>query len=494
MPAVRSEVRMADDTDPRVRRLNDRPEEPGRDHVLYWSQMYRRLDHNHALDRACRRARALRKPLVVYEGLKLGYPWASARHHRFILEGMRDNARLAAERGVNYWPFVETPADSGRGLLRRLAGRACLVVTDDYPSFIVPGQSEALAARADVAVEAVDGNGVVPLARLGDPPALASHLRPRLHKAFADAWKRRADPEPAFAWEGQAAVDPPFEPWRPADLDAFVASLPIDQTVPAVAERTGGPVAGRRELADFLARRFRRYAEDRNTPRSLADGVSSGLSPYLHYGHISAEEVVAAVFRAVDFGVANLGKPGKRDTFFGPDPNANAFLDEAVTWRDLGYLWHARRDADAASLQTALPPWAKATLGKHAGDPRDHRYTLEEWEAGATHDELWNAAQRELVRTGRIHNYLRMLWGKKVVEWTDSPAEAYRVLEHLNNKYALDGRDPNSYSGILWCFGLFDRPWAPERPVFGMVRYMSSPMAYKKFDLKPYLAYIRTLG
>ena len=159
----------------------------------------------------------------------------------------------------------------------------------------------------------------------------------------------------------------------------------------------------------------------------------------------------------------------------------------------MGLQWHWSRRADAASLERALPRWALQTLGAHAGDRRPWLYTAAELEDGATHDPLWNAAQRELVTTGTIHNYLRMLWGKKVLEWSASPAEAYRTLEHLNNKYALDGRDPNSYTGILWCFGLFDRPWAPERPVFGRVRFISSEGTAGKFDLEGYYAYVEGL-
>jgi deoxyribodipyrimidine photo-lyase len=140
-----------------------------------------------------------------------------------------------------------------------------------------------------------------------------------------------------------------------------------------------------------------------------------------------------------------------------------------------------------------LPAWARETLHKHAGDRREYLYTPEQFEAADTHDPLWNAAQTELMRTGRMHNYLRMLWGKKVLEWSETPAEAYRVLEHLNNKYAIDGRDPNSYTGILWCFGLFDRPWPPERPVFGTVRYMSSENTARKFKLAGYHDYVRSL-
>ncbi|MGL4420555.1 MAG: deoxyribodipyrimidine photolyase, partial [Gemmataceae bacterium] len=211
-------------------------------------------------------------------------------------------------------------------------------------------------------------------------------------------------------------------------------------------------------------------------------------------------------------------KTRNRDDFFCRDPNINGFLDEAITWRDVGYHWHYRRPAASASiswhtgdrphfnfdtmdfsprqrgtLEATLPAWAFASLAKHATDEREHTYTLDDFEAARTHDELWNAAQTELVETGRIHNYLRMLWGKKVLEWSETPEMAFDVLEHLNNKYAIDGRDPNSYTGILWCFGLFDRPWPPERKVFGSIRFMSSDNTAKKFKLKGYFEYVHRL-
>ncbi|MBY0527431.1 MAG: deoxyribodipyrimidine photolyase [Gemmataceae bacterium] len=459
-------------------------------------QIYRRLDHNHALDYALHQAKELNKPLVVYEGLKLSYPWASERLHRFILEGMQDNAAAAKKIGLNYWPFVETPHDSGRGLLRRLAADACLVVTDDFPCFIIPQQTAALARHTDTPVVAVDGNSIVPMANLGAPVSAAAHLRLRLHRAFADAWPRRAAAKPRFAETVPRRVTPPFRPWQAEDLTRFLAKLPLDRSVPSVPGKRGGSAAARTQLRAFLRRRFRGYAEERSPPMPPDEGHASGLSPYLHFGHISIEEVVQSALRAAGADGRRGLNPelaGKREGFYGDDPDLNSFLDEAITWRDVGMHWMWHRQADVSQLDSALPPWALATLRKHETDPRPLLYSLEEWEAGQTHDPLWNAAQRELVATGTIHNYLRMLWGKKVIEWSKSPDEAYGVLVHLNNKYALDGRNPNSYSGILWCFGLFDRPWGPERPVFGTVRYMSSENTARKFRLGEYYEYIESL-
>ena len=481
----------------RLRQVNDLPLNSDGEYVLYWMQIYRRFDHNHALNYALAVARHLRKPLVIYEGLKLTYPWASRRLHTFILEGMLENRRTARKRGLNYWPFVETPNQSGRGLVRQLASRAAAVVTDDFPCFIIPEQTAALANKRVAPVIAVDGNGIVPMALLGPPVYAAAHLRPRLHRAFADAWGHRAGSQPEFSMASKVVIEPPFPLWQAEDLTEFIAALPLDATVFPVVSMTGGPSAAKKRLRAFITHRLTGYASNRSQPAPPEKGHGSGLSPYLHFGHISIEEIAEEVLNSrgkwqVD--QLNPAGRGKREGFFSPDIDVNSFLEEALTWRDVGFNWHWGRRGDTKSLQAALPSWAWHTLHKHAADHREHLYSLEEWENAQTHDELWNAAQRELVATGTVHNYLRMLWGKKVLEWSATPEQAFQTLVHLNNKYALDGRNPNSYTGILWCFGLFDRPWAPERDVFGVIRFMSSSNTAKKFKMGAYLDYVRKIG
>jgi deoxyribodipyrimidine photo-lyase len=524
----------------RVRAANDRPPNAKGEYVLYWAQMFRRLHCNHALQHALNIAAEHGVPLVVYEALKLNYPWAAARHHAFILQGMRDNATAAKKLGLAYWPFVETPADSGRGLVKKLTQDAVCVVTDDYPAFIVPAHNRALAAKCAVPVILVDSNSVVPLSQLGAPVAAAAHLRPRIHKLFAASYSRRAAVTPDVPTVAKSKLKPPFEPWdATCDVLKFVAGLPVDQSVCPVAGVEGGAVAGTAALDAFVTDKLRRYADFRNEPNHPDRVAASRLSAYLHYGHLSIEQITSAVL-GDDWTPKQINlKTRNKDDFFCRDANVNSFLDEAITWRDVGYHWHWCRNADyeaqsadfknvswqdsgssnpqsairnpqsdmplfnfesmdfspggERTLDVVLPDWAKATLRKHANDRREFTYTLEEFETARTHDRLWNAAQTELVVTGRIHNYLRMLWAKKVLEWSESAAAAYQVLEHLNNKYALDGRDPNSYTGIHWCFGLFDRPWPPERPVFGSLRYMSSDNTAKKFDLSGYYAYVRGL-
>ena len=457
----------------RLRHANAATPRSSGDYVLYWMQIYRRFDDNHALNYALACAAHHKKPLVVYEGLRFDYPWASRRLHRFILEGMADNAAQAKKLGLNYWPFVATPQEPGRGLVRRLAERAVLVVTDDFPCFIIPEQIEALARKSETPVVAVDGNSIVPLARLGTPVSAAAHLRPRIHREFAEAWEQRAGPRRRITDGARRPVEAPFALWQPESLESCLAELPFENDVAPVATMPGGAIAAKKRLKDFIAHRLKGYADDRSRPMPADQGHASGLSPYLHFGHISVEAIVEAALESTGiWSIANLdvASRGKREGFFCDDANVNSLLDEAITWRDVGMNWHWSRRADTASLQRALPTWAWTTLQKHAADHRNHIYDLAAFESAQTHDPLWNAAQRELVTTGTIHNYLRMLWGKKVLEWSRSPDEAYRILVHLNNKYALDGRNPNSYTGILWCFGLFDRPWAPERDVYGVVR------------------------
>jgi len=515
--------------DDRIRHANDRPIDLAGEYVLYWCQMYRRWDRNHALDTAIAQAMELKKPLVVYEGLKINYPWASARMHTFMLQGMAESAARAKEIGIHYWPFVETPEHNGRGLVRKLCEKACLLITDDYPQYIVPAQIRAIAAKVNVAVWAVDGNSLVPLNLLGPPTAAAAHLRPKIRKLFAEGWKHRAAAEPDFdSVRGPKSLAAPFKIWKPpADLAEFVKGLPIDQTVAPVPDTPGGAIEARLVLKDFLKFKLDRYAEERSLPDDPKRNSASGLSPFLRHGHISIQEVVEQTLgKKWTLDEINPKARG-RDDYWCRDANVNSFLDEAITWRDVGMQTSFARQrvqgsgfrgqqnkswqdagelpsfnfetfdfsplGSKGTLQTMLPPWAMATLDRHTSDPREFVYSLEEFENADTHDELWNAAQTELRVTGRIHNYLRMLWGKKVLEWTKTPEEAYRILEHLNNKYALDGRDPNSYTGILWCFGLFDRPWPPERQVFGNIRFMSSTNTGKKFKLKGYLEYTERL-
>jgi deoxyribodipyrimidine photo-lyase len=470
--------------DVRIRPCNDAPLRAEGEWVLYWMVAHRRTRWNFGLDRAIEHARRLGKGLVVLEALRCDYDWASDRLHRFVIEGMRDNRARFAASPVAYLPYVEPRKGAGKGLLEALAARACVVVTDDFPAFFVPRMVAAAARRSHVRFEAVDSNGLYPMHATARVFTTAFSFRAHLQKTLPPHLSVAPAADPLDGLEIKRVVVPGEITSRwPSTLEVDLSTLPIDHAVGPAAMR-GGETEGRRLLADFVARRLAKYADERNEPESDAP---SGLSPYLHFGHVSVHEVFDAVKRRERWEPSRLSSAtgGSREGFWGTSREAESFLDELITWREIGYNLCSHQDD--YDRYESLPDWARRTLEEHAGDPRPHVYTREELEQARTHDPLWNAAQRQLVREGRMHNYLRMLWGKKVLEWSRTPREAIETLVHLNNKYAVDGRNPNSYSGIFWVFGRYDRAWGPERPIFGNVRYMSSDNTAKKLDVKAYL-------
>ncbi len=459
----------------RLRPAVDRPCREDGAYVLYWMTACRRTRWNFALQRAAEEARALRRPLVVLETLPSGRRWDSERFHRFALDGMRDNAARFREARVTYVPHVERAPGEGLACLDHLARRACLVVTDDYPCFTPAELVRDATRRLDVRLEAVDSGGILPAAATERVFPTAFAFRRFLQSVLPEHLAAMPERDPLRRLPPPARLDLP-ERWK-TGLEVDLARLPIDHRVAPT--QKGGEREARRRMNDFLRKRLDRYDEDRNHPD--LDG-SSGLSPYLAFGHLSAHEVVASLVKTPPPRRRPTGR--KAGWWHLPSP-VESFLDELVTWRELGINYCSKRDD--YDRYESLPAWARATLEKHARDPRNPLYSARALEAADTHDPLWNAAQRQLVREGRLHNYMRMLWGKKILEWTRSPREALEFMIDLNNKYALDGRDPNSYSGIFWVLGRYDRPWGPERPVFGLVRYMSSGSTARKLRVSKYV-------
>lgn len=479
-------------SDLRIERCNEAPANPAGGFVLYWMIAVRRTTWNHSLGRALSWARKFRKPLVVLEAVRCDYPWASDRLHHFLIDGMADNARRFAGSGVLYYPYVEPRKGAGKGLLAALAQHACVVVTDDFPCGFLPRMVAAAAEQSPVLLEQVDSNGLLPLRAAETVFTTAYSFRRFLQRELP----RHLDGLPEADPLARVMIPPihqlPNEianRWPAADEELLTGSraalreLPINHDVRPVGYK-GGSLAGFATLARFLTRRLKRYDELRRDP---GDGTASGLSPYLHFGHVSVYEILHELAQREDWTPQRLSETvtGRKAGWWGMSEPAEAFLDELVTWRELGFNFCAHRD-DYDTYES-LPDWARKTLDRHAGDARDPCYGPATFEAAETHDEIWNAAQRQLLRDGRIHTYLRMLWGKKILEWSASPREALRIMIELNNKYAVDGRDPNSYSGIAWVLGRYDRPWGPERPVFGTIRYMSSASTARKLNLDDYL-------
>jgi len=476
----------------RVRALNGGEVRADGDFVLYWMVASRRTRWNHALDRAIELARRLRRPLLVLEGLRCDYPWATERAHAAVLAGMADNARAFAGSPVHYHPYVEPRPGAGRGLLRSLGKRACVVVTDDCPGSVsarlLPAAAEQLAVRC----EAVDSSGLLPDASTPRAFARAVDFRRFLQCELPSHWSRLPRARPLVRLELPRLEELPTglrRRWAAAGDEllaarpAALARLPLDHDVAPLAGASG-PRRAEADLRTFLDGRLEAYGRERNHPD--AEGTS-GLSAHLHFGHLSAQEVFDRLARhegwtpPVNPGAAT----GSRAGWWGMSASAEDFLEELVTWRELG-LNGAKHRSDFERYES-LPGWARETLARHATDPRPHRYTLEDFRHAGTHDELWNAAQRELSQSGRMHGYLRMLWGKKILHWSADPREALDVMVELNNRLALDGRDANSYAGILWVLGRYDRAWGPERDVFGKVRYMSSVNTRRKLRLRRYL-------
>jgi deoxyribodipyrimidine photo-lyase len=400
---------------------------------------------------------------------------------------MADQARRFGGTPILYWPYVEPADGRGRGLLDAWGARACVVVTDDFPHFFLPRAVAAAARRLPVRLEAVDGNGLLPVR--GSPQAFstAHAFRRHLQRHLA----KHLDFPPADPLRGVAGLPRARVPrdivraWPAADLERVdLGAFPIDHAIAPVRDRRGGESAARRRADAFLDERLGDYATSHGHPDADA---TSGLSPYLHFGQISPHEVFRGVLAREGAERFDPAAPATgRRGWFGLGAGAEAFLDELITWREVGLNFCAHHGDECASYAT-LPAWARATLEAHRRDRREHVYTCDELAAARTGDPVWNAAQNQLVVDGRIHNYMRMLWGKKILGWTPDPRTALAIMLELNDRYALDGRDPSSVSGITWVLGRYDRPWGPERAVFGTVRYMTSASAARKLRLKRYV-------
>ena len=457
--------------DSRARTLNDAPVRARAAYVLYWAQMNRRVESNHALEFAAARANSLKLPLLVYEGLTCTYPYACDRFHTFLLEGVPETARRLARRGIGYVFHLRRRRSDLNDALYRLAAQAALVVTDDYPVFIPREHNASVPAKIGIPYIAVDSSCVVPMRIFEKKEYGAYTLRPKLHRLLAAHLKpvERVELRVPFALPLPGGLHTEV---TDDNIAALVATCEIDHSVAPARGFRGGRLAAEAALAHFLEHNLQRYAADRNEPCAHA---TSNLSPWLHFGHVSSLEVaLAAQLRAAEHGFS-----------------AAEFLEELIVRRELAFN-HALYAAENVQSMATVPNWARETLRKHDGDHRDWIYSREQFERAATHDALWNATQKEMLIRGKIHGYYRMYWGKKIIEWSRTHEEALGIMIYLHDRYALDGRDPNTYTNILWCFGLHDRPWQ-ERPIFGMIRFMGLEGMKRKTGVDAYLGEISGL-
>jgi deoxyribodipyrimidine photo-lyase len=452
-------ARLADQPRVLVRRRGA-PRKGGRC-IVYWMQRAMRILDNPALDIAIEAGNLLGLPVVVYFSVIPNYPNANLRHYHFLQQGLRDVAEDASERGVGF-VLRRHPDSALEAFLDEV--EAALLIGDENPCREPERWRRVLAVRLRLPYWTVDADVIVPSVVFGRSYFLLHHFRPHLK---AELLKYLVVPEkvtPLHTWAPKKTAMS-----YPAHQDLTVGFTKLDRTVGPVDDFTGGTRAALKRLGEFIELELPGYETKRNHPEVKG---TSRLSPYLHFGHIGPLTIALSVEQAESKGRISTSA---RDRF----------LDQLIGWRELAVLF-VRHNPDYDNWECA-EPWARKTLVEHAGDVRPRRYSLEQMERGETSDELWNAAQREMVDTGWMHNTMRMYWAKKILEWAPDPARAFEWAVTLNDRYELDGRDPNGYAGIAWAIvGKHDRPWF-DRPVFGLVRPMSGTSTAKKFDSQAYI-------
>lgn len=438
----------------RVRRLNQREDRPYS--VIYWMSRDQRVRHNWALLLACQKANQLGKPLEVVFTLAPSFLGAPMRHYEFMFRGLREVERDLRAMGVPLTMLYGEPSDT---LPKYAANRnAGAVVADFSPLKLVRGWKQAVASRLSCAFYEVDAHNIVPCWLASPKQEYAARtIRPKLNALRSEFLTDFPEPK----CRHQSDTLPPPVKW-----DETETLLKVDRSIKAVSGLEPGESAAQTRLRDFVDGRLNRYADERNDPNS---GAVSALSPYLHFGQLSAQYAALEAARSS-----------------ASEANRAAFIEELFIRRELSenYCYYNER----YDSYDGIPDWAKKTLMEHASDHRNAIYTPEQFEQAQTHDPLWNAAQTQLLETGVIHGYMRMYWAKKILEWSATPAAAFDIALMLNDRYAIDGRDPNGYVGVAWSIGgLHDRPWI-ERPIFGTIRYMNSNGCKRKFDVTRYIA------
>ncbi len=448
----------------RIHILNRAAEQKGA-WVLYWMQQSQRAHDNPALEYAIAQANRLDLPVLVVFALTDSYPEANLRHYRFMLEGLAETRRLLAGRRIGMVVRKGDPA----AVIGPLLDRSALLVCDVGYTRHQRAWRRSLSPSAPCRVIAVEGDVVVPVG-VASPKAdyAARTIRPKIHKHL----ERFLKPCPRYRPK-RTSIDIGPKSLDLDAIDAILGDLDIDKTVPAVTQFfKGGPGEAKRRLRRFIAHHLQHYASHRNQPQT--DDISH-MSPYLHFGQISP------VFLALQIANAATGAEADRD----------AYLEELIVRRELAVNFV--HYTPAYDRYACLPAWAQKTLAEHAADRRETLYERQTLEAAKTHDPYWNAAMTEMRRTGFMHSHMRMYWGKKIIEWSPAPQQAFETALALNNRYFLDGRDPNSYAGVGWVFGLHDRAWF-QRDIFGKVRYMAASGLERKCDIRAYVDKVESLS
>jgi deoxyribodipyrimidine photo-lyase len=429
----------------RVRAINDKPLKQGK-YTLYWMQSSQRVRYNQALNYAIETANKLKQPLLVAFGIT-DFPEANNRHYKFMLEGLIETQNTLLELGAGVLFQVKPPVQ----LINELSNKASILVLDQgYLRSIKKWYKKILPLIKCKAIQ-VESNVIVPVEIASNKEEYsAATFRRKISKMLDKFLHQEITPE----------IDRTNSTENQLINIKSISNLTLEK-IPYNNSFIGGYSEAKRHLEEFLADKLDKYHDKKNDP--TLNHVSN-MSPYLHFGQISPIEITLAVKDSSSKG-------------------SNAYLEELIVRRELAINFvHYNQFYDSIKC---LPDWCKKTLNEHKKDPRPFTYAKSEFENAKTHDSYWNAAQLEMLKTGKMHGYMRMYWGKKIIEWSKTPEEAYQLMLYLNNKYELDGRDPNGYAGVAWCFGKHDRPWK-ERPIFGKIRYMNDKGLERKFKIKKY--------
>ena len=448
----------------RIQALNKHSIKTGR-YVLYWMQQSQRSEYNHALEYTIQQANALGQSVLVGFGLMDDYPEANLRHLTFMLEGLRETQAALADQGIKMVIQRGSPAS----VALALGKDAALIVCDQGYLKHQKAWRAHVALSADCPVVQVESDVVVPLALVSNKAEYAARtIRPKIHRHLDGCLVPFRSSRVKKKSLGLKIHSLDLK-----DMDALLNRLSLDQHVaPVTSFFKGGPSQAMARFEDFIQNKFHRYVENRNQPQT---DDTSHMSPYLHFGQISPLYLALRV------------KADNKHLMEAQE----AYLEELIVRRELAMNF-AHYTPSYHSF-ACLPPWAQKTLQEHRKDPRQSVYTRSQLENAATHDAYWNAAMKEMKITGFMHNYMRMYWGKKILEWSRTPAHAFRTTLAINNKYFVDGRDPNSYAGVAWIFGMHDRAWF-ERPIFGKVRYMAASGLERKCDIQGYVDKVESLA
>jgi len=446
----------------RIQPLNDAPERAG-DFVLYWMQQSQRAEWNHALEHAIHEANRLGLPVVAAFGVTDTFPEANERHYAFMFQGLADTEKRLRRRGIKLVIRQASPDEAALAL----ADRAALLIVDRGYLRIQKQWRANVARSAPCRVVQVESDVAVPVETASAKEEYAARtIRPKINRQLASflvPLERAAVRTPSLAMRLDGIVLPEHGAPIPAEFR-------IDRSVSPVASFRGGVTAAGKLLDAFIAGGLGRYPDDSSDP---ALGVMSNMSPYLHFGQVSPVEIA---LRVRDSGA--------------PREAVDAFLEQLIVRRELSINFvHFNPAYDSVE---AVPSWARQSLEEHRADPREYVYAPEQLERAETHDAYWNAAQMEMALTGKMHNTMRMYWGKKILEWSETPEQAFATTLRLNDRYELDGRDANGFTGVAWCFGKHDRPWQ-ERPIFGKVRYMNANGLKRKYRIDDYVRHIAAL-